>query len=195
MGTSSNRPNVPYDQSILDEQKIRDYAKKVARELIRKFNAEDRWVERQITQEVWEDETVTEDRWFGLRQVQVTRRVKKPRTTTRRVKADPPTSWFLGLGPSSTRRNRLQKRGDYGEESHRTSYSLRANGDLMRSYSYNYDGILDGRYFQGTSTEEETSMSASDMLWFDAGRGGRIWAPAKGVGLHARLTKLRNTGQ
>jgi hypothetical protein len=190
-----DRPLVPYEQSSLDERKIRDYARKVARELIASYQAEDRWVDRQVTEQVWVDETVTESRWGGLRKVEVTRRVQKPQTVTGQVKLPPPTSWLLSIGPQSTSRTKLSKSGDYGEEQHRTTYYLKANGDLVRSYYYSYDGILDGRYFQGSRTEEESVMSTSDMLWFDRRRDGKVWAPAKGVGLHARLTKLRKTGQ
>ena len=191
----NSRALIPYDQSSLDERKIRDYAKKVAHELIAAFQSENRWMDTQVTEHVWVDQTVTEQRWLGLREVQVTRRVQKPQTTTKRVRAQPPSSWLLAFGPERRNRTRLARRGDYGEESERTTYYLRANGELIRSHYYSYDGILDGKYFQGSRTEEESPMTASDMLWFDRGRGGKVWAPAKGVGLHARLTKLRRTGQ
>lgn len=182
-----------YDESVLNEVNIRNYAQKVARELIRQFNTEDKWIDVPATEDVWVDEVVKEPRWFGLREVEVKRRVKQSRQVMKRVRATPPSGWVLD-SHTWTGRKKLQKRGDYGEETYRTTYWLRSSGQLETNDYFNYDGILDGRYFQGSQTDEWRPMAEGDMLWFDRGRRGAVWAPSKGVGLHARLTKLRKTG-
>lgn len=103
-------------------------------------------------------------------------------------------------------RQKLQRRGDYGDEQERYTYYLGWDGGLfVENYSH-YDGNLDGRYFSGSSETTERPMGESDILSFDFERKlwhrkgtlgvssnimeGRLRVRAKGVGLSRLLKQL-----
>ena len=56
------------------------------------------------------------------------------------------------------------------------------------------DGILENRYCTGSDTTSSCSMTEQERLYFDRQGNrfnGQLWASEKGVGLSARLTRLR----
>jgi hypothetical protein len=102
---------------------------------------------------------------------------------------------LLGVENSSTRTK--MGGGDYGEEHYDVRYCLEYDGSLTTEVHEYYDGIQGNRFFTGSNTSSQYPMTENEMLRFDRQGNrlnGRIWAKEKGMGLSARLTKLRKEG-
>jgi hypothetical protein len=185
--------NVNYEDTHLDLDRIQDVAKRVAAALGGQPPSSTEVVK-------WVHEPFVEKRLGGFIRKETMRRVQRRETVPTQG-----SRWLLDSRYWRERRP-LQRQGDYGDEAYQYTYYLHWDGSLTAVKEMNYDGILDGRYFQGSSETSEGPMNESDILSFDFERlyyrqdgdfgvqsnvnNGGLVVRAKGDGLSQRLEQL-----
>ena len=161
---------MPYEDTTFNVERLRRYARRVARELAG-VPSKTEWVEEKT------EVPVTRWKWgiFPTKTTEI--------SVSRRLVETPGSRWLLGLENSSNRSR--WGGGDYGDDHYDVSYYLEHDGSLTTEVRQWYDGIQDNRYFAGSDETSAHPMTTVEMLVFDRQNNksqGRIWAREKGVG-------------
>lgn len=168
-----------YAETSLDWTRLRRHASNVARELGGHGPAT-------RTETYLVDVTAEVGRW------PFKRNETRQETRERKV-ATPGSSWLISIRNSQSRSN--HGRGDYTEDHESVTYYLQWDGRLTFELDTWECGLNSGRWWNGGHDISSREMNEHDVLSFDHRQEDPrkpVWAPSKGVGLSAKLSKMRD---